>query len=69
MHKVEIPSWAVERALARRGRLHPFDVLDPTGIQAAETIGIEPRRLLKTLMVSSTASRSVSSSPQIVKSA
>src|SRR3954471_23293328 len=29
MHKVEIPSWAVERALARRGRLHPFDGLDP----------------------------------------
>jgi ureidoacrylate peracid hydrolase len=29
MHKVEIPSWAVERALARRGRLHPFDDLDP----------------------------------------
>jgi hypothetical protein len=25
MHKVEIPAWAVERALARRGRLHPFD--------------------------------------------
>ena len=29
MHKVEIPSWAVERALARRGRLYPFDDLDP----------------------------------------
>ena len=29
MHKVEIPSWAVERALARRGQLHPFDDLDP----------------------------------------
>jgi ureidoacrylate peracid hydrolase len=29
MHKVEIPSWVVERALARRGRLHPFDGLDP----------------------------------------
>ena len=29
MHKIEIPSWAVERALARRGRLHPFDELDP----------------------------------------
>ena len=28
MHKVEIPGWAVERALARRGRLHPFDGLD-----------------------------------------
>jgi ureidoacrylate peracid hydrolase len=30
MHKIEIPSWAVERAMARRGRLHPFDDLDPT---------------------------------------
>src|SRR6516165_113173 len=29
MHEVEIPSWAVERALARRGRLHAFDDLDP----------------------------------------
>src|SRR5215472_7757802 len=29
MHKVEIPSWADERALTRRGRLHPFDDLDP----------------------------------------
>jgi ureidoacrylate peracid hydrolase len=29
MHKVEIPAWAVERALARRGWLHPFDGLDP----------------------------------------
>jgi len=29
MHNVEIPAWAVERALARRGRLHPFDDLDP----------------------------------------
>jgi len=29
MHKVEIPAWAVERALARRGRLHPFDDVDP----------------------------------------
>jgi ureidoacrylate peracid hydrolase len=29
MHEVEIPSWAVERAMARRGRLHPFDDLDP----------------------------------------
>jgi hypothetical protein len=24
MHKVDISSWAVERALARRGRLRPF---------------------------------------------
>src|SRR5215470_17358432 len=29
MHKVEIPTWAVERALARRGRLHPFDDVEP----------------------------------------
>ena len=28
MHKVEIPTWAVERALARRGRLQPFHGLD-----------------------------------------
>jgi len=30
MHKVAIPSYAIERALARRGRLHPFDGIDPT---------------------------------------
>jgi ureidoacrylate peracid hydrolase len=29
IHEVEIPSWAVEQALARRGRLHAFDDLDP----------------------------------------
>ena len=29
MHKIAIPSYAVERALARRGRLHPFDDIDP----------------------------------------
>ena len=29
MHKIAIPSYAIERALARRGRLHPFDALDP----------------------------------------
>src|SRR5436309_15617978 len=29
MHKIAIPSYAIERALARRGRLHPFDGLDP----------------------------------------
>jgi ureidoacrylate peracid hydrolase len=29
MHKIAIPSYAVERALRRRGRLHPFDGLDP----------------------------------------
>ena len=29
MHKIEISSWAVERVMARRGRLHPFDDLDP----------------------------------------
>ena len=28
MHKVEIPGWLFERALARRGRLRPFDGLD-----------------------------------------
>jgi ureidoacrylate peracid hydrolase len=32
MHKIAIPSWATERAMARRGRLHPFD-----GIDAAKT--------------------------------
>jgi len=29
VHKIAIPSYAVERALARRGRLHPFDDIDP----------------------------------------
>ena len=29
MHKIAIPSYAIERALARRGRLHPFDGIDP----------------------------------------
>jgi len=29
MHQIAIPSHAIERALARRGRLHPFDSLDP----------------------------------------
>jgi ureidoacrylate peracid hydrolase len=29
MHKIAIPSYATERALARRGRLHPFDGIDP----------------------------------------
>ena len=29
MHKIAIPSYAIDRALARRGRLHPFDDLDP----------------------------------------
>src|SRR6202007_95905 len=29
MHKIAIPSYAIERALARRGRLHPFEDLYP----------------------------------------
>jgi ureidoacrylate peracid hydrolase len=29
MHKIAIPSYAIERALARRGRLHPFEDVDP----------------------------------------
>jgi ureidoacrylate peracid hydrolase len=29
MHKIAIPSYAIERAQARRGRLHPFDGLEP----------------------------------------
>src|SRR5690349_14092114 len=29
MHKIAIPSYAIERVLARRGRLHPFEDLDP----------------------------------------
>src|ERR1700704_2629257 len=29
MHEIAIPPYAVERALARRGRLHPFDTIDP----------------------------------------
>lgn len=29
MHKIAIPSYAIDRALSRRGRLHPFTSLDP----------------------------------------
>jgi ureidoacrylate peracid hydrolase len=29
MHKIVIPSYAVERALSRRGKLNPFDEIDP----------------------------------------
>jgi len=29
MHKIAIPSYAIDRALARRGRLNPFEDLDP----------------------------------------
>jgi ureidoacrylate peracid hydrolase len=29
MHKIAIPPHSIERALQRRGRLHPFDRLDP----------------------------------------
>ena len=29
MHKIAIPSWATERALRRRGRLHQFERIDP----------------------------------------
>jgi hypothetical protein len=29
MHKIGIPSYVIDRALARRGRLNPFDGLDP----------------------------------------
>src|SRR5579863_3568368 len=29
MHKIAIPSYAIDRALARRGRLNPFDTIDP----------------------------------------
>jgi len=29
MHKIAVPSYAVERALSRRGRLHPFEDIDP----------------------------------------
>jgi ureidoacrylate peracid hydrolase len=29
MHKIAIPSYAIDRALVRRGRLNPFDGLDP----------------------------------------
>jgi len=34
MHKIAIPSFAIERALARRGRLHPFEdvVESPRGL-------------------------------------
>jgi ureidoacrylate peracid hydrolase len=29
MHKIEIPAYAIERALSRRGRLNPFGGVDP----------------------------------------
>jgi ureidoacrylate peracid hydrolase len=29
MHKIAIPSYAIERVMARRGRLHPFEDIDP----------------------------------------
>jgi ureidoacrylate peracid hydrolase len=29
MHKIEMPQWAVDRTLERRGRLHAHDDLDP----------------------------------------
>ena len=29
MHKIAIPSYAIERVMARRGRLHPFETIDP----------------------------------------
>src|SRR5436189_4148303 len=29
MHRIAIPQYAIDRALARRGRLHPFADLDP----------------------------------------
>ena len=52
--------------------LHSYDY-DPAaeriGIQAAESMGIEPRRLLKTSWLRSTAGRCASWSHQIVKSA
>jgi ureidoacrylate peracid hydrolase len=30
MHKIEIPQWAVDRVLERRGKLHVHDNLDPS---------------------------------------
>jgi ureidoacrylate peracid hydrolase len=29
MHKIAIPAYAVERAIARRGRVNPFETIDP----------------------------------------
>ena len=29
MHTVEIPSYAIERARSRRGRLNPFEHIEP----------------------------------------
>jgi ureidoacrylate peracid hydrolase len=29
MHKFEMPQWAIDRSLERRGKLHPFENLDP----------------------------------------
>ncbi len=29
MHKIEIPQWAIDRGLERRGTLHPYADLDP----------------------------------------
>jgi ureidoacrylate peracid hydrolase len=29
MHEIDIPAYATERAMARRGRIHLFDTIDP----------------------------------------
>jgi Cys-tRNA(Pro)/Cys-tRNA(Cys) deacylase len=52
--------------------LHSYDYdadAERVGLQAAEAIGVRPQRILKTLMLRSTTSQSVSSSRRIVKSA
>lgn len=30
MHKIEIPQWAIDRTLERRGKLHVHENLDPS---------------------------------------
>jgi hypothetical protein len=29
MHKIDMPQWAIDRSLERRGKLHPHETLDP----------------------------------------
>ena len=29
MHKIEMPQWAIDRSMERRGKLHVHDDLDP----------------------------------------
>ena len=71
MSKTTRATQALEK-LGVKFALHTYDY-DPDaesiGLQAAEALGVEPQRVLKTLMARSTASRSASWCPRIAKSA